>query len=803
MSSAPATPRPRRRLGLPVSFPLFTPAAFWLAVALTGLAALLRLYRLDNQAIWWDEGFSVFLARMPLVEMAAATAHDTHPLGYYTLLHLWRLPAGDSAVAMRLPSVLAGVLLGPLVYRLVRPLAGKRAALAALALVALNRLLIWYAQEVRQYAVAAALALASLVLAVALWRAAESPQPRRPAWLLWFGCVAVNTAGLLTLYLFVSALLAQNGAFLLALWRAPRKARLALWWLSAQAAVALACLPWLLYYLPRAPHTFLPPSTLDALGVLQLYLAALFAGDASDISRFWLVSGVGLLVLGLGLLAALRRGQSSAARGFTALALLLGAAAPPALIWLLNLPTGLGLSFVPNPRYFVLLAPWALAGVAVALALPLGAARRWSGRVALAALALFWLGYLAQYYHERYLVDDFASAAATLAAQRQPGDAVVLENDQNWPVAAYHLGGRDWLGLNSGRAIAAEADAALAVGAAWEAHSGLWLLVTPEALSSDPARMVYGWLAERALAVRVFDNAPGSRLYFFARTPERAATVDALAAAGNPTQPGARASLRLNPAPGLTLTRVEWLLPEVRPGDTLRVFLYWQNDHAPGLYQFEARLITLLGGPADAWPLALVITPDSPAVLRQQVDLPVRAYVGPGPYWLSLAAGPAQGRLGLVNVAAAPAPPPVRSAPAVAQPVLFEQGLQLLGYTSRLDPGRLTLTPYWTTSAPVDTRYKFFAHVFGAALNPATGTALWAQLDREPGFGATPVTTWRVGQTVTDQFAFDLPPGQYTVRLGWYDAFTGERLLVLDPGGAPLASEVVLGPFILPPPTTE
>ena len=799
--SAAQTKLPSRAaFRLPFSLPRLAPSAFWLAVALTGLAALLRLYRLDNKAIWWDEGFSVFLARLPLAEMAAATAHDTHPLGYYTLLHFWRLLAGDSAVAVRLPSVLAGVLAGPLVYRLVRPLAGKRAALTAVGLVALNRLLIWYAQEVRQYAVATALALVSLALAVALWRANAVPRPRHTAW-LWLGYVAVNTAGLLTLYLYISVLLAQNGAFVLALWRAPRKARLALWWLSAQAAVALACLPWLLYYLPRAPHTFIPPSTLDTLGVFKLYLAALFAGDASDINRFWLVSGVGVVVLGLGLLAALRgaasNGRASATRGFTALALLLGASAPPAIIWLLNLPTGLGLSFVPNPRYFVLLAPWALSGVGVALALPLGAARRWPGRVALAALTLLWLGYDAQYYRERYLVDDFASAAATLAAQRQPEDAVVLENDQNWPVAAYHLGGRDWLGLNSGRTIATEADAAAAVGAAWEAHSGVWLLVTPEALSSDPARLVYGWLAERALAVRAFDNAPGSRLYFFARTPERAATVDVVEAVVE-VLPGTRVTPHFSPAPGLTLTRAEWLLPEVRQGDTLRVFLYWQHDGASGTYPFEARLTTLLGAPADGMPLALVIPPGAPALLRQQVDLPVRAYVGPGPYWLSLGAGPAQARLGLVNVAAAPAHRALSVPPAVAQPVAFEQGLNLLGYTAQLSPGRLALTPYWTTSAPVDTRYKFFAHVLGAALNPATGTAVWAQLDREPNFGATPVTTWRVGETITDELAFDLPPGEYTVRLGWYDAFTGERLLVLDSTGAAMASEAVLGPFTLP-----
>src|SRR5689334_13498012 len=74
--------------------------AAWLAVLFTLLAAGLRLYRLGHKSIWWDEGFSVFLARLPLGEMLTATAHDTHPPVYYAVLSLWRLAAGDAEVAV-------------------------------------------------------------------------------------------------------------------------------------------------------------------------------------------------------------------------------------------------------------------------------------------------------------------------------------------------------------------------------------------------------------------------------------------------------------------------------------------------------------------------------------------------------------------------------------------------------------------------------------------------------------------------------------------------------------------------------
>jgi mannosyltransferase len=113
--------------------------ASWLVLALTLLAAGLRFYRLGHKSIWWDEGFSVFLARLPIAEMVMATAHDTHPPGFYALLHFWRLAAGDSEVSVRLLSALAGVLIVPLAFRLVRPLGGSRAALAAAGLLAINR----------------------------------------------------------------------------------------------------------------------------------------------------------------------------------------------------------------------------------------------------------------------------------------------------------------------------------------------------------------------------------------------------------------------------------------------------------------------------------------------------------------------------------------------------------------------------------------------------------------------------------------------------------------------------------------
>ena len=51
-------------------------------VALIGLAALavaLRVAGLGASAIWYDEAFSLAMARLPLLDMVRAAALDFHP----------------------------------------------------------------------------------------------------------------------------------------------------------------------------------------------------------------------------------------------------------------------------------------------------------------------------------------------------------------------------------------------------------------------------------------------------------------------------------------------------------------------------------------------------------------------------------------------------------------------------------------------------------------------------------------------------------------------------------------------------
>ena len=776
----------------------------WAIIGLLLLAAALRFYRLENKNIWWDEGWSVSMARDPLIIMAERTAHDFTPPLYYALLHGWRTAVGDSEFALRTLSAFAGVLTVAATFQLGRALAGKNAGYLAALFTALARAGVWTSQDLRPYVFGALFATLSLSVAIA-WL-------RRPTWKTAVLYLLVTAAGWWNGFFFVAVSFAQNLAFL-GYWlfaspprppspgaelRARRGAggevgvRL-FGWLTLQLLTALLFLPWILYYLPRQPHwegEFALPLNLLSVGHLFFSTLALGIVDRIEVWLPFTYAFVGLMIVG-GVLA-FRSG--SARPRFGVLSLGFGLLGLWLAVWLVNTPLIGSSRHAPAPRYIATILPWFCILLAVAVATLRHYLQRISLILAGTIVILFSIS-TAVYYSDRYLSDDYKSVGLTLAAYRAPEDAVMLHNDRDWPIVAYHIGA-GWIGVNSGQFITDDQVAAAYLEQAWQTHAGVWLLLTPESLVSDPDHRIFNWLMSHAKAMREFENGASARLFFFARTESRAATIDQLTRVGRP-----RETLSLSPAPGLTLTHADWSLPEYRVGETLHLFLYWRNANAPGLHSFALRLTTPQGQLAEEIPTTLEVTAQSPEMLRQQVNVPLRAYFGPGPYHLNLIAGETWADLGYLMLIPAQPHARVDGSPVHPTTAHFESGIELKGYTvSPFDEG-VNLTLYWTTSAPVDRRYKMFVHLLGPAVNPSTGNPVWAQEDREPNLGGAPVTSWKVGETIVDfiplKLPMNAPAGEYTAEVGWYDFFNGDRLLVLNDSGEVIDSRAVLGPFLI------
>lgn len=142
------------------------------AVVVVGLA--LRLHGLTFQSLWRDEIDALRFAQ-------SATVTSLSQLGWNGPLYTWLLGAwvrytGASEFALRFSSLLPGVLLLSVIYRLgcrltrvdersgVGPAGVDTAALLATALAAVSPYLVWYAQELKMYALLALLGAASTAL---------------------------------------------------------------------------------------------------------------------------------------------------------------------------------------------------------------------------------------------------------------------------------------------------------------------------------------------------------------------------------------------------------------------------------------------------------------------------------------------------------------------------------------------------------------------------------------------------------------------------------------------------------------
>ena len=156
-------------------------------IALTVVAAALRLPTLGSQSLWLDEVLTGRLARGSLGDLLHRVAtEEANPPLFYLLEWAWTRVAGTSEVALRLPSALFGIALVPVAFAIGRRLGGQRAAVALAALVAVHPLLVYYSQEARGYAAVA------LACAVGFGLFLDALEGKRALWWALASAVALG-----------------------------------------------------------------------------------------------------------------------------------------------------------------------------------------------------------------------------------------------------------------------------------------------------------------------------------------------------------------------------------------------------------------------------------------------------------------------------------------------------------------------------------------------------------------------------------------------------------------------------------
>jgi mannosyltransferase len=141
-------------------------------VALTVLAAALRVAGIGHQGFWFDEANTAADVHFsPGAMLGLLPQNETTPPLFYCLGWVWARVFGFGEAPLRALPAVTGIASVPVLYLCARKLVSRRAGLIAAALTACNPFLIWYSQEFRPYEPLVLLsALSLLAFAYALER---------------------------------------------------------------------------------------------------------------------------------------------------------------------------------------------------------------------------------------------------------------------------------------------------------------------------------------------------------------------------------------------------------------------------------------------------------------------------------------------------------------------------------------------------------------------------------------------------------------------------------------------------------
>jgi mannosyltransferase len=744
------------------------------------VAFALRVWGLADHSIWWDEGLAAWAARLPVKSILHWTAHDVHPPLYFLLLRGWWSIVGDGEFVLRFPSVFMGTLAVGLIYRLGRSLGKSRAGLLAALFLTLSRFAVSWSQEMRMYIWDTALTAGALWATVQLWRSHDR------GWRAWIAYVLTIAAGLWSLFLMISVPLIANLAFPIVWVQRGRSRRLLIRWTTAQLAAGVLFVPWLVYALPRMP-TWSSSEPFSPLFFVHLYTTMLAVGIPTNLEAYTLLTGATFAALAAGALA-LWRSRRTPAQSAGLATLVLGLVLPALVVYVISLP--IHLYYAPRlaPRYllplsicFYTLLGWGLAVLAKG--------RRWAAALGSAVVVTVALSGLAPLYPGRARRDDYVSVAATLRAHVQPGDAVILHTDKDWPIFSAHYAGT-WRGVPYGAPVET-ATVQRVVAPVWKQSDGVWLVITPDALRTDPDSTVSAWLQTQAVATRTWHFGE-SALSLYARTSARAEKLYDLSPDFRIADSGIQARYSHATA-GSGLVGAETTLPRYLSGDTAHLFLYWDP---PPDKPVDVQLRS--DGDLAVWKTVTVPAPQ-PAyhtLTRQHVAVPLTTDLPGGRYRLTAQVEGADGpplevaRFTLVRRNSTAQTETNALAPGdITHPLdlLLGEQIRLLGYdlpeTAVRAGGTIELTLYWQAVEPIRTRYKVFTHLVGETYNASTNNFLWGQQDNEPVSGQTPTTTWAPEGIIIDSYtipvAADAPPGPYQIEVGMYGLVDGARLPVL------------------------
>jgi mannosyltransferase len=415
------------------------------------LAAVLRLWGIGGQALWYDElvttrHLSDSLGNLLVVSVPKL--EGSPPLSF-VVAWFWAMVFGDGDGAVRSLYAIEGIVAVPVVFVLARELRlSRRIALVAALLIATNPMLIWYSREARPYSLLFTLG------AVSLWLCVRARNQRTTSAFLWWG---IASAAALTTHYFAALTVVPEVVWLgYLVWR-DREAR---------RRFGIGCIPLALLAIPLALLA------LAQQGKQQAWIAdfpvglrlgeagrTVLLGPAQPFEPWWPVGAVALAAI-VGF--ALWRGTDLERR-----VIALAAGLVVAALVLTFLPSVVGSDYFLGRNLIVSMVP-----ILVAVAIGLGTKRAgWLGLVAAIVIAAVWVGIFVRTETDgRFQKADWRAVADVVATG--PRDrAVVVDSYLGSPILRYLDGSRS---LPEKRAVKVRAIDLVYHIPAPEPHCGRW-----------------------------------------------------------------------------------------------------------------------------------------------------------------------------------------------------------------------------------------------------------------------------------------------------------------------------------------
>ncbi|MFN2192956.1 MAG: hypothetical protein ACK2T4_13995 [Candidatus Promineifilaceae bacterium] len=735
------------------------------------LAFAFRIFLLDKQSIWWDEGISLHLATSNLAGIVSDRLDNIHPPLYFILLKVWLALSGVTVFSARYLSALAGWLLVPAAYAISTRWFDRCTGIVAAFLAAISAVSVIYAQEIRVYSLLPLAYLALLALTRELIRS-DSPASGKE-FIYW---VVLGVVSWIALHLHYVSLFA--GVYVTS-WAGLSFIRGRRWpelWrlLLVQFLVFLASLPWFIAAISnwRAisgeanSGTFVTEAVPFPFLLAQVWTFHLtgLAGALSKPGIELAAAVTGLLLLLLLLLRLVdRRTRRPTA---VLLANWLIPLSSALLVWLVR-------SF-SHPRYVAMYAP-GLILLAAYLILPntpraksalRSVTTRATALLLLVMLTAFSLWGLALYYFDDDVAKDDIRGVAQFLEETAGAEDLILVPDTDWSLPFEYQGSTQVAmpGLESG-------------GDYWQNLSRLtagsphvflldykqgtrdWQNVLPFALNSS------GSLSEVVefgdLMLQIYDlDQPVSEPQF----EPISAQFGPLGLSGAWVEQGAAAGDNLAVA-------FQWQVDGDAALPPLSVALRLLDEDGSVLAAADDRLLDRAGRPSDQWRLTDTLStyhllPLPPALPPLEYSLAVEVYEEDQdqirPIDLLDQQGAPEGQTyfipGVRTTRARPSSTREASAlpdSLLAEPVIFDPGLSLEGVAfsaQELTPGGiLHVQLLWQAKTKLPDLQPRLALV-------QNGEEL-AVNDSAPSGGRYPTSMWEVGEEVLETRRLVVPPG--------------------------------------------